>query len=124
MKIKLDENLPDDLATELVRRGHDVDSVLEEQLGGQADPAVVRAATDADRMLVTLDRGVGDLRYYPPGDHAGVVVLRPASQDPDSIVQLIARFLGTYELEQLRGCVVIAEPQRIRLRRPDGQESS
>ena len=124
MKLKLDENLPDDLAAELVGRGHDVDTVLDEQLGGQDEPAVVGAATDADRMLVTLDRGVGDLRYHPPGNHAGIVVLRPASQDPDSILQLVTRFLRAHDLEELRGCIVIAEPLRIRLRRPDAPEPS
>lgn len=29
-------------------------------------------------MLITLDRGMGDIRAYPPGSHAGIVVLRLA----------------------------------------------
>lgn len=124
MKLKLDEHLPDDLATDLVRRGHDVDTVLDEEPGGQDDVAVVRAATDADRLLLTLDRGVGDSRRHPPASHAGIVVLRPASQDPDSILQLVARFLRTPDLEKLRGCIVITEPRRLRVRRADGPEPS
>ncbi len=46
MRLKLDENLPHDLADELTRRGHDVDTVLDEQLGGRKDPVVVQAATE------------------------------------------------------------------------------
>jgi predicted nuclease of predicted toxin-antitoxin system len=119
VKLKLDENLPHDLAGELARRGHDVDTVLDEQLGGHKDPVVVQAATEDDRMVITLDRGVGDIRNFPPGTHAGVVVLRPASQDPASILTLIERLLGIHELEEFSRCVVIVEPQRVRVRRPD-----
>lgn len=119
MRLKLDENLPHDLADEFVRRGHDVDTVLDEELGGRKDPVIVQAATDDDRMVVTLDRGVGDIRSFPPGSHAGVVVLRPLSQDPASILELVDRLLGAHELEEFRRCVAIVEPQRVRIRRPD-----
>lgn len=124
MKLKLDENLPHDLAVDLTGRGHDVDSVLDEQLGGQKDAVVVRAASGEDRMLLTLDRGVGDLRHYPPGSHAGVIVLRPANQDAESILQLVDRFLRSNQLEGLRGYIAIVEPQRIRVRRPRDQDPS
>jgi predicted nuclease of predicted toxin-antitoxin system len=119
VRLKLDENLPHNLADELTRRGHDVDTVLDEQLGGRQDPVVVQAATDSDRMIFTLDRGVGDIRSFPPGSHAGVVVLRPVSQDPASILELVDRLLDAYELDEFSRCVVIVEPQRVRIRRPD-----
>jgi predicted nuclease of predicted toxin-antitoxin system len=58
VRLKLDENLPRDLADELARRGHDVDTVLDgEHLGGRKDPVVVQAATDDERLVITLDRG-------------------------------------------------------------------
>lgn len=122
MRLKLDENLPRDLADELKRRRHDVDTVLDEQLGGRKDPIVVQAATDEARMVITLDRGVGDVRSFPPGSHAGVVVLRPVSQDPVSILTLVDRLLDAHELEEFSRCVTIVEPQRVRVRRPDDQE--
>lgn len=118
MKLKLDENLPHDLAAALATRGHDVHTVIDEHLAGQTDPVVVRAAAAEDRMVLTLDRGVGDLRHYPPGSHAGVV-LRPASQDPATIQHLVERLLQAQPLDRLRGCVAIVEPERIRVRRPD-----
>ena len=59
MRLKLDENLPDDVTDVLARRGHDVDTVLDEHLGGRKDSVVVRAATGENRMVVTLDRGGG-----------------------------------------------------------------
>ena len=116
MRLKLDENLPHDLAAALRRHGHDMHTVIEEHLAGESDPVVVAAATDEGRMLLTLDRGVGDLRRYPPGNHAGILVLRPAAQDPDSILALIRRLMTTQPLDNLRGCVVVVEPQKVRIR--------
>jgi hypothetical protein len=50
VRLKLDENLPHDLAAALRRDGHDVHTVVEEQLAGESDPVVVAAATDEGRL--------------------------------------------------------------------------
>jgi predicted nuclease of predicted toxin-antitoxin system len=99
-----------------------VDTVLDEQLGGRKDPVVVEAASGDDRMVITLDRGVGDIRNFPPGSHGGVLILRPVSQDPVSILTLVARVLAAHELDEFSRCVAIVEPQRVRVRRPDDPE--
>jgi hypothetical protein len=44
MRIKLDENLPAELADDLRRLGHVVDSVTDEGLAGRADSLVADAA--------------------------------------------------------------------------------
>jgi predicted nuclease of predicted toxin-antitoxin system len=119
VRVELDEHLPQDLATALRRDGHDVHTVVEEHLAGESDPVVVAAATDEGRLLLTLDRGIGDLRRYPPGSHAGILVLRPAAQDPDSMLALIRRLMSTHPLDELRSCVVVVEPRKVRIRRPD-----
>ena len=62
MKVKLDENLPVSSAAILTSTGHDVDTVTEEDLVGVPDPDVVTAATAAGRTLISLDRGLGDIR--------------------------------------------------------------
>ena len=66
MKIKLDENLPLSAAATLQAAGHDVDTVIAEGLTGATDPDVAAAATAASRILISLDRGLGDIRAYPP----------------------------------------------------------
>jgi predicted nuclease of predicted toxin-antitoxin system len=70
VKFKLDEKLPVSSARLLAKSGHDVDTVAAEGLTGAADRDVVAAAAE-ERVLITLDRGLGDLRAYPPGSHAG-----------------------------------------------------
>ena len=51
MRFKLDENLPGELVTDLRDLGHDADTVAGEGLRGAADPAVMDAASAADRIL-------------------------------------------------------------------------
>lgn len=76
MKIKLDENLPTAL-TELLRAaGHDAMTVADEALGGSKDPKVLEVATSEGRTLLTFDLDFADIRRYPVGSHAGIVVFR------------------------------------------------
>ena len=76
MKFKLDENMPMDFEVLLRELGHDVASVVDEGLQGEADPPVLRAAAHEGRILLTFDLDFADIRHYPPGTHAGIVVFR------------------------------------------------
>jgi len=61
VKVELDEDLPR-RAAPLLAAGHDVDSVHDEGLAGADDPNVSEVATAAGRLVITLDRGVGDIQ--------------------------------------------------------------
>src|SRR5258708_2567231 len=65
MKFKLDENLPLELAEDLAHLGHEVDTVYSEGLAGADDATVIQAARGADRILMTLDKGIASLLRYP-----------------------------------------------------------
>ena len=119
MRLKLDENLPDDARQAAVALGHDVDTVVDEELGGASDPDVLAAALRDDRFVITLDRGFGDVRRYPPGTHAGIAVLRVESQDARTVAEALAAFLGNDALGDLRGCIVVVRGHLVRIRRPD-----
>lgn len=80
MRIKLDENLHTSLAAILAAHGHDVDTVADEDLLGADDRSVLAAAVEEGRLVITADRGFGDIRRYPPGSHPGVLVLRLKDQ--------------------------------------------
>ena len=38
---------------------------------------------------MTLDVDFANIRTYPPGSHAGMVVLRPHRQDRDAVVSVV-----------------------------------
>ena len=102
-------------------RGHDVDTVLEESLGGREDPAVLSAAVDDGRLLLTLDRGFGDDRAYPPGTHPGIIVMRPDDQRVPTVVTMVATLADHHEIEDLAGCITVVRRNVLRVRRPDAR---
>jgi predicted nuclease of predicted toxin-antitoxin system len=74
VKIKLDENVPDDVMEPLKNLGHDVDTVAQEGLSGTADSGVWDAAQKDGRFLITQDLYFADIRHHPPRTHAGVLL--------------------------------------------------
>jgi predicted nuclease of predicted toxin-antitoxin system len=118
MKFKLDENLPASSVRVLVKAGHDVDTVADEGLTEAVDPDVVAAATAEDRVLITLDRGLGDIRAYPPGSHVGIVVLRVADQSAPTVSDAIAELANLPGLQGLAGAVSVLQRGMLRIRHP------
>ena len=116
MKLKLDENLPLSAASSLRRRGHDVDTVVDEGLGGGHDDDVVAKATAESRLLITLDRGLGDVRRYPPGSHSGILVLRVEDQSAQSVVSRLEAVVDHHAIEALSGAVAVAQRGVLRIR--------
>jgi predicted nuclease of predicted toxin-antitoxin system len=118
VKFKLDENLPTSSTTILTSVGHDVDTATDEGLIGAPDPDVVAAATAAGRILISLDRGLGDIRAYPPGSHAGIVVLRLTDQSAAASTKAISDLATLTNPESLAGAVAVLQRGLLRIRHP------
>jgi len=91
-------------------------AALDERLGGQSDTAVFAACQREARVLVTLDLDFADIRQYPPGQHAGVWVLRPSTQSVTHLLELIRGGLELHARESSEGRLWIVEPGRVRIR--------
>ena len=89
MKFKTDENLPLEAATTLRELGFDVETVWDERLSGAADATVASRLAQEARVLITLDLDFANIRAYPPERYAGIVVLRPKTQDKPTVVAYI-----------------------------------
>jgi len=74
---------------------------------GAADEDVLRAATGEGRLLITLDRGFGDIRRHPPGTHTGVIVHRPGDQLASTVTAALRELVLAHPLEDMVGCITI-----------------
>jgi len=116
LSLKTDENLPIDARMHIENRGHEVQTALEEDLGGHPDREVVERCRKEFRILVTLDRGFADIRAYPPDSHPGIILLRPSRQSVEEILRVLGDALDLAERESPNNRLWIVEPGRVRVR--------
>jgi len=117
MLVKVDEDLPKATVQMLRGGGYEALSVTEQGMGRYKDPALWRAVQSEERFLVTADKGFADIRFYPPGSHFGVLLLRPDEDGIRPILELLGRILTSYDLEALARTTTVATPRGIRIRR-------
>lgn len=118
MRCKIDEDLPRSVQRAFARQGHDAPSVRDQDMQGWPDSHLWRAVQAERRVLITADKGFGDLRAYPPGTHHGIVLFRPDHEGPGYYAELADALLQALSDVDLRGCLAVVTPRGIRLRRP------
>ena len=102
----------------LAQAGHDVDTALDEGLGGRSDADLLQAAQDAGRFFITQDLDFSDVRRYRPGTHHGLLLVRLAEPSRRRLTERIHYLLATEAVETWPGCFVVATERKIRVRRP------
>lgn len=118
MKVKLDENLPAELADLLSAGGHDVHTVPGESLAGRDDGTIFQAAARDRRVLLTQDLDFSDVRRFAPGTHPGVVIVRLWDPSRRRLVARMRQVLATEPVELWAGCFVVISDHKLRVRRP------
>jgi predicted nuclease of predicted toxin-antitoxin system len=117
VRIKVDEDLPRAITALLIAAGHaDTRSVSDQRMGGWKDAALWQAVQDEGRFLVTADKGFADLRTHPPGEHCGVLLLRPDADGIQPLIELLQRVLASGPLAALAGAVSVATSRGVRTR--------
>lgn len=116
MRFKLDENLHPDASAVLRRAGHDVETVWDERLQGAPDSRLAGVLKLERRVLVTFDVGFADIHAYPPGDFAGLIVLRLQRQDRHSVVRVFRRLVHSLQERSPAGQLWIVDERRVRVR--------
>jgi len=116
MKFKLDENDPVESAELLRQNGHDVLTVIGQELGGETDEVVARVCQHEKRALVTFDTGFADIRAYPPQAFPGMIVFRLKKQSSIYVLEVLERLMDTISSEPVEGHLWIVEEDRIRIR--------
>ena len=68
------------------------------------------------RAILTLDKGIADIRKYPPGNYAGLILLRPRTNGRAAILAFVRRYLATLLQLPLSGHLYIVTETGIRVR--------
>ena len=116
MKFKTDENLPVEAAAILREAGFDVETVWDEALSGAADEIIPARVKTECRILITLDLDFANIKAYPPDRHAGIVILRPKTQDKSTVVAYIRKLVAVLQHRSPSGQLWIVQRDRIRFR--------
>jgi predicted nuclease of predicted toxin-antitoxin system len=116
-RLKVDENLPDEIAELLNGHGHDAVTVSDQGWEGLADGELWRRIQAEGRWLVTADKEFADLRRFPPGTHAGVILLRLARETRRDYSRIAEVALAKVELDEVAGAVIVVTNRGVRVRR-------
>ena len=118
MRIKLDENIPDNLSVKLGELGHEVDTVVTEGIVGALDPFVWAQAQSARRFFITQDLDFSDVRRFEPGNHEGILLVRLANPSRRALSAYIEKLFATEAVESWARCFVVATDSKVRVRKP------
>ena len=119
MKLKLDENLGRDVAEALRAAGHDVETVVDEQLSGAPDRSVIEAARVEERALVTLDLDFGNPLLFRHSAYHGVALFRIAGRVTATALAETAQVLvRTLSSKSIAGKLWIVQGGRVREYQP------
>jgi predicted nuclease of predicted toxin-antitoxin system len=115
----VDEDMPRSTARALREAGYVAEDVRDVGLRGKPDHAVFAYAQAHGQILVTADKGFANVVSFPPGTHAGLIVLRVPNELPTTHVNHeLLRALSDLAGEDLAGLLIIVEVGRMRLHRP------
>lgn len=116
-RVKLDEDLPRQIADMVAARGHDATTVVGQGWQGASDAVLWPRVQDERRLLITADKGFADLRRHPPGSHAGVILLRAQEESRRAYLELAAIVLERLKLDDIAGAIVVVTHRGVRIRR-------
>ena len=118
MHFLIDSSLPRGTGAVVRRAGHQASDVRDLGLGSAADELVAQRARDDGLALITADFDFADIRFYPPQDFSGIVVIdRPDNASVAEVLEMVASFLDVpVVLAGLPGRLAIVDRRRIRLR--------
>jgi predicted nuclease of predicted toxin-antitoxin system len=120
MKFKLDENLGTRTQHLFKEAGHDIHTVLQENLQGAADRHLYQLCCDEQRCLVTLDLDFTDVLRFPPQQTNGIVVIRvPRNPSLALLETLVTQLLQTLDQMSVQKRLWIVEVGRIRIHQSD-----
>ena len=87
------------------------------------DDDVLALAAQRDELLLTEDKDFTSILRYPPGLHAGIIVLRGTASHEAAVLANLLSLLRTHSREEMRGKLIIVDATKVRIRSQVQSES-
>lgn len=124
MKLKLDENLGQSTAKQLLEAGFDVTTVAEQNMRGSSDDVLIEVCRSEHRCLVTLDMGFANPFLFQPANYAGIAVIRlPKGQLSEDLLSAINTLINGLRTKTIEGQLWVIHKNRIRQYKHDDKSN-
>ena len=116
LKLFIDECVNLDVVLALRQNGFDALTVKDAKLTGSDDEIVFKFAYENKRVLLTYDRGFGDIFRFNISKSKGVIIVLTGRMRKNEIINIILSFMSTINKQaDLHGKLVIIEKSKIRI---------
>lgn len=115
--VKIDEDLPIQMAELFAQHGYEAATVVEQGWQGLSDEQLWPRVQQEGRLLVTADKGFADLRIHPPGSHSGILLLRLEEESRRGYLELARTVLQRLDIDGHVGDMIVASLRGIRIRK-------
>ena len=122
MSFLLDHCVPNKFLNLLKSWGYTATAVNQHIAADSDDSDVIQLAQKLDAVLVTVDMDFSNIFDYPPQNYAGIVVIRYEPIDEAAVISTLQQALQDLDRDKLRGALIIVQPKRYRIRRPQSEE--
>lgn len=117
MRFLIDNALSPILAESLRKAGHDAVHVRDYAIQSEPDETILTRANAEDRILVSADTDFGALLALRGATKPSLILFRrSANRRPEEQVSVLLGNMKSLEEPLVKGCVVVFEDARIRIR--------
>ncbi|MHB8753169.1 MAG: DUF5615 family PIN-like protein [Aggregatilineales bacterium] len=118
MRFLVDNQLSPRVAELIRAKGHEAVHVRDYGMQAATDAAIFERTAREGRVLISADTDFSQLLALRQASKPSLIALRwPTLRRPDKQVDVILANLPNVSADLERGCVVVIEPARVRIRR-------
>src|SRR3989344_1502979 len=114
-KFFADECIPTDIVSALRQEGFEITTVKEAGLTGADDDVVFDFALDRGLILLTFDRGFGDIFRFNISKTTGIIIVLINRMSKKDIVSIITNFILFSKDRDLSGQLALVGKSKIRI---------
>lgn len=115
MDFVADESVDGHIIQALRSAGHTVLNIHETDMGAP-DVRVLEIAYASTQVLITEDKGLGDLVFVNNSPHSGVLLIRLDGFPPPDKVARVMMVLG-HHINELQGAFTVLDKNKVRIRK-------